>query len=119
MAKAEEDIRTAQGLFGLGHYNWCLFIWHLVIEKMLKALILSQGKEILYIHDLVRLAKHTNLLLSPELMDQLREITTYNLEARYDDYKLAFYQKVTKAYTIKWVATCEAIYTYLHTHIHD
>lgn len=113
IVKAEHDRVTAKDLFNLGHYDWCLFIWHLAIEKVLKAHLLHEGKEIIFVHDLVRLAKQTNLSFSEEVIDKLREITTYNLEARYDDYKLSFYKKADKDYTAKWIIVCEYIYTFI------
>ena len=83
---------------------------HLALEKIIKAKIISQNKEIIYTHNLVRLMKLTNIPLSKELEDELTEITTYNIEARYDDYKLSFYKKATKKYTGKWSKICERIY---------
>lgn len=111
--KSGKDLRTARDLFKLKHYDWSLFIWHLAIEKILKAKILSLEKEIIYTHDLVRLAKLTETpLISKKLISQLNEITTFNLEARYDDYKLSFYKKANKEYTNYWIKICEKIYSF-------
>jgi hypothetical protein len=33
----------------------------------------------------------------------LDTITTFNINARYDDYKLAFFKKCTRAYTKQWI----------------
>jgi len=90
-----------------------LFMWHLAIEKILKARIIFQDKQPLYIHDLSRLAKEAEIELLPELVAQLNEITTYNIEARYDNIKYAFYKKATKEYTTKWIATCRQIYQFI------
>ena len=48
--------------------------------------------------------------INKKVLEQLREITSYNIEARYDDYKLSFYKKATKEYTSKWVIICEDIF---------
>jgi len=110
LLKAEKDIKTAKDLFKLKHYDWSLFIWHLAIEKILKAKIISLDKKIIYTHDLVRLAKKAKISLDQNLTAQLNEITTFNIEARYDDYKLSFYKKTTKEYTEKWSKNCQKIY---------
>jgi len=34
---AEHDLDTANSLFSSGKYDWCLFISHLVLEKLIKA----------------------------------------------------------------------------------
>lgn len=110
VSQSRRDIKTASDLFNTGHYDWSLFMWHLAIEKILKARIIIQGKSPLYIHDLTRLAKEANLILDKEIIAQLNEITTYNIEARYDSIKFAFYKKATKEYALNWVHVCEEIY---------
>lgn len=106
---AESNRLVAEDLFKLKHYDWSLFLWHLAIEKSLKAKIAAIGKEIPYVHDLLRLAKEANLPTTGERAEQLNEITTFNIEARYDDYKRAFYKKANKPYTEKWSAVCREI----------
>lgn len=103
ISKAEKDIKTATDLFQLKHYDWSLFIWHLALEKILKASLLAQNQTIIYTHDLSRLAKKAKINLTAEEIKQLNEITTFNIEARYDDYKLSFYKKATREYTEKWM----------------
>lgn len=46
---------------------------------------------------------------------QLKEITTFNIEARYDDYKHSFYKKATLKYTTMWVKYCEELHLWLLT----
>lgn len=110
LLKAKKDVETAKDLFRLKHYDWSLFVWHLAIEKILKAKIVSLNQEIIYTHDLVRLAKLAEIPLGQELTSQLNEITTFNIEARYDDYKLSFYKKADLGYTKKWIKICQQIY---------
>ena len=99
---AERDSQTADDMYKLGHYNWSLFLWHLVIEKILKCLIVERGGEILSVHDLVRLANISQLDLTEDQKAILREITTFNIEARYDDYREQFYKKATREYATAW-----------------
>ena len=35
LASAAHDLATAETLFQYKHYDWCLFLGHLTIEKML------------------------------------------------------------------------------------
>lgn len=53
-------------------------------------------------HNLSSLASLAGLKLTAEQTDYLKEITTFNIKARYDDYKLSFYKKVTKEYAEKY-----------------
>lgn len=109
LTSAKRDIGAAQDMFKLGHYHWCLFLWHLAIEKALKAKIVSLDKTIPPIHNLVQLARIAELNSTKEDKELLNEISTYNIEARYDDYRLKFYKKASKTYTEKWINICKAI----------
>lgn len=93
-------------------------MWHLAIEKMLKGLLIERDIQLQYTHDLVNLARTAKLNLEPKQIEQLNEITTFNLEARYDDYKRAFYKKADKAYTEKWTKIAEELYLWIKQHIH-
>lgn len=108
--QAEKDSESATDLFKSNHYDWCLFLWHLAIEKLLKAKIVQLNKEIFFTHNLVRLAKDAEIEMTNELEDELKEITSYNIAARYDDYKLSFYKKANLVYAKIWVLVCKRIY---------
>lgn len=103
---AGEDCRAAQAMYTSGHYHWALFLWHLTLEKFFKALLTKQEKEIPHTHNLVLLAEMAGFQLTQKQKDELKEITTFNLEARYDDYKLAFYKKATQTYAVLWISLC-------------
>lgn len=117
LESADRNAKLAEDLFNLGHYSWCLFMWQLAIEKALKARVVSLDKELLYTHDLVKLAEMAEMELSLDRLNELEEITTYNLEARYEDYKKEFYKKANKEYTDKWRSKCTELYKWIKTKI--
>jgi HEPN domain-containing protein len=83
---SEEDFAAAQSLLEKGHFRHSLFFAHLSIEKMLKAHVVKQTKEMPpKIHDLVRLSQIAELNLEKEKKDYLREFMAYLLEGRYPD----------------------------------
>ncbi len=51
------------------------------------------------IHNLLRLAEKNELKLTEKLKLQLARITTFNINARYDDYKREFQKKCTTEFT--------------------
>lgn len=108
--QAKKDSESAIDLYKSNHYDWSLFLWHLAIEKLLKAKIILLDKQVIFTHNLILLAKSSELKISEQLEDELKEITSYNIAARYDDYKLSFYKKADNAYTKKWIAICKKIY---------
>jgi HEPN domain-containing protein len=113
LKSAEQNIKTANDTFKVKHYDWCLFLWHLAIEKTLKGLLADKNKKVDPIHDLLKLAKAAEIPLEQEKIDWLNEITTYNIETRYDDYKFKFYKKANKQYTTLWAGRCRKIYLWL------
>lgn len=85
-----------------GDYTWSLFMGHLVLEKLLKAWHVQHIHNTPpFIHDLVRLAEKGKLPLDEEQKDFLDTISTFNIRARYDDYKMKFYKKCSKDFTVK------------------
>ncbi|MBW8051216.1 MAG: hypothetical protein FVQ77_12920 [Cytophagales bacterium] len=54
-------------------------------------------------HKLLLLTSASNIELTEEQEDFFDTVTTFNLEARYNDYKKKFYQKCTKEYTELWI----------------
>lgn len=104
VSSSDRDYKVMIDLFKKGHYTWSLFAGHLMIEKLLKAVYLQRcAKNPPFIHDLFRLAEECYLYLDEEQKDILDTITSFNIQARYDDYKLEFFNKCTKDFTEKWV----------------
>lgn len=98
---ATHDLESAESMFDSQRYDWCLFAGHLALEKILKAIYVDRNEsEIpLKIHNLVRLAELSKIALTEEQRFDLDTINDFNIQARYPDYKLAFYKKCNKEYT--------------------
>ncbi len=65
---AEHDWETVLSLYSSGKYDWCLFVGHLVLEKLLKALFVQDNNNQFppKTHNLVKLARNTNLHLDED-----------------------------------------------------
>ncbi len=111
---SNEDLKTATGLFRLMRYPHCLFFCHLFVEKIIKALVVKgTGHPAPYGHKLSKLARLTKIDFSDKQLDLLDELTAFNIEARYDDYKFQFYRKATKKYTQIYLKKAKDIYLWL------
>ncbi len=85
---SDEDFAAAKSLLEKEHLRHSLFLAHLAIEKMLKAHVTRQTKDVPpRIHNLVRLAEIARLNLEPGQLEFLREFNLYQLEGRYPDSK--------------------------------
>lgn len=94
---------TFEALLAAKKYAHALFFLHLAFEKLLKAIVIHKtDTPPPPTHDLVRLAESAGLTLDEEKIQQLAEISTFNVAARYDEEKLQLHQKATPAYLQDW-----------------
>ncbi|HAQ21764.1 MAG TPA: DNA-binding protein [Prolixibacteraceae bacterium] len=101
---SDEDFDTMITMLENHKYNWALFIGHLLIEKLLKALYLKTNNEYPpFIHNLLSLAEKCRLDLDEEQKIFFATVTAFNINARYDDYKMSFQKKCTPEFTSDWV----------------
>lgn len=101
---SDEDYDTMITMFENQKFNWALFVGHLMIEKLLKSLYVKTNSEHPpFIHNLLRLAEKCDLNLTDDQRLFFATITAFNINARYDDYKMSFQRKCTPEYTASWI----------------
>ncbi|PKL35977.1 MAG: DNA-binding protein [Spirochaetae bacterium HGW-Spirochaetae-1] len=113
---SDRDYGTMRNLYKSGDYHWSLFMGHLVIEKLLKALYVKNNDEGAIpprTHDLAFLAERSGVTTSEEMKDALDIVTTFNINARYPDYRQDFYRKCSKDYTGASIEKIEEIRKWL------
>ncbi len=107
---SDKDYNTMIHLFEVKDYHWSLFIGHIVIERLLKAKVVKITSEHApFTHDLRRLAKLSEIEFQNNHIGWLDTITTFNLNARYDSYKQAFYEKCTQEFTSEWISNIKEL----------
>jgi HEPN domain-containing protein len=111
---SEKDYQTMRNLIKSGDFSWAMFLGHLVLEKLLKAHYLKNNrKHAIFTHDLLRLATQAGLEFNEETEEWLDEISTFNINARYDSYKQDFYQLCTKEFANLWSERIEKLRLWL------
>lgn len=113
---ADSDYETMKVLYNNKKNTWCLFIGHLVIEKLLKGLYAKNNPEnpiAPKIHNLILLSQKTKLEIPIEIREKIQVINTFNISARYDDYKKSFDLKCTDNYTSEQVKNIEEVQKWL------
>src|SRR5438552_9999001 len=84
---SDDDFETMISLYDNKRYNWSLFVGHLLIEKLLKALYVKRNNEFPpFLHNLYRLSELCKLELNEEQQLFMVTTTTFNINTRYDDY---------------------------------
>ena len=103
-------------------YTWALFIGHLVLEKLLKGIYAKINKENPYapkIHNLNNLANRCGIKLDEKQMRILFTCNSFNINARYEDYKNDFYNKCTQEYTLEQIKNIETMREYFKQILED
>ena len=112
--EAKEALQVTDHLLEKGDYSYALFFGHLAIEKLLKALyVVKQKNHAPPIHNLLRLAKLSGITVPEDKTDALIEISAFNIEARYPDFKRAFRNKCDAEYTGGQITVIKEIYQWL------
>jgi len=115
---AEDNLKAAEDMFKNGHYDWCLFIGHLILEKVLKAyyvkIVNSTPPKT---HNLAFLAEEAKLKITKEQGSFLFDVNTFNIETRYSDYKSDFYQKCTKEFVSENFTKIKEMYEWIKKQI--
>ena len=113
---ADEDYDTMLYMKTGKKNTWCLFMGHLVIEKLLKGLYAKNNPDAPIapkIHNLILLSQKANLEVPTEIREKIQTINTFNISARYDDYKRTFDEKCTDDYTSEQVKNIEEVRKWL------
>ena len=116
LESADNDYETMKVLYNNKKNTWCLFIGHLVIEKLLKGLYAKNNPQNPIspkIHNLILLSQKANLKVPIEIREKIQVINTFNISARYDDYKKSFDEKCTDSYTKEQVKNIEEVQKWL------
>ena len=101
---SDNDFETMLSLYDNKKYSWSLFVGHLMIEKLLKALYVKTIDEFPpLIHNLLRLAEKSGVVMNEEQRLFFVTVTAYNINTRYDDYKMSFQKMCTQEYTSIWI----------------
>ncbi|MBU4455845.1 HEPN domain-containing protein [Patescibacteria group bacterium] len=111
---AKYDLSVANAMLKSKKYPYALFMGHLALEKLLKALVVKYIKaHAPHSHSLPYLAEKSGVKIPEEILIKLREFMEFHFEARYPDVTKAFYEKCTSTYTaqklkemkevVKWI----------------
>ena len=108
MAFAKADMAAAEVQFQFGEkkgssYQIAVFHCHQAVEKMLKASLAEQGKEIPKLHNLVRLLALIEFSIPADSTLFVEDLNPHYLPPRYPD--LGFHPKFSFTYNRKNVAT--------------
>lgn len=117
---SRHDLEVARSLFRTGKYDYCLFLCHLMLEKLLKALVTRVLKDHPpFTHNLLYLAGKARLELSKSQIELFDQINKFNMEIRYPEDLRAFYKRVNRAYAERYFTASKEIWKWLHSQLNQ
>jgi HEPN domain-containing protein len=95
---SRHDLESAQAIFDSGRYDWCLFVGHLALEKILKALFVARNDNKMppKTHNLVRLAELSDVEMDDDRRFLLDKISDFNLSDTLSRLQTGILQKVRR-----------------------
>lgn len=101
---SSENIKDMKAAIKSKRRSMAMFCGHLAVEKMLKGLCAVRRINIQREHKLIKLARECGLdaTLTIDQREELHIITSFNIEARYDDFKMRFHATCTPQYVAEW-----------------
>lgn len=97
---AEYDLEVATAMLKAKKNPYVLFMGHLALEKLLKALVVKRTKaHAPFSHSLPYLLERSGVKMPEPMQARLSEFMEFHLGARYPDASKAFYKKCTREYT--------------------
>ena len=112
LESTEHDLKSAESILKSRRYDWCLFVGHLALEKILKAVFVKRNDNNIppKVHNLVRLAELSNIKLDNDQKFCLDKINDFNIQTRYPDYKLEFYKRCNAEYADEYLTKIKEFY---------
>ena len=87
VATSNYDIRTADAMYKTGRYLYVVFMCHLAMEKLLKALLANKYPQDIppKIHNLINLAQRAEISPPEDLRDFFQRIDNVSIATRYPE----------------------------------
>lgn len=116
LESSDRDYESMLKNYETKQFTWALFIGHLVLEKLFKGIYAKSNTQNPYppkIHNLNILAERCGVKLDEKQKKILFTCNSFNISARYEDYKNEFYKKCTEEYTAEQINNIEEVRKWL------
>lgn len=115
--RAQYDLETARGMLKIRKYLYAAFMCQQALEKLLKAVLTHQGKNVFPIHNLPRLAQDAGIFDDCENTERglLAELTPFCIKARYGEYKKRISELCDRKLAMDYLKKTERLFRWLTT----
>ena len=114
---AEYDLESARHMYATGRYLYVVFLCHLTLEKMLKALVseitdMPAPKS----HDLIYLLKRAGISPAPQHLEFLGKVNNASIPARYPSDIREAIREYTENVADSYLIQTEEVVAWLRSH---
>lgn len=111
---AEYDLGVAEAMYQTEKFPYTLFMGHLALEKLLKAIVVkTSGEHAPYTHSLPLLADKITFEVPQEIKKKLKRFMDFYFESRYPEEQKVFYKKCTREFTGDSLKQIKEIFAWL------
>jgi HEPN domain-containing protein len=111
---AQYDMDTAFDIFKTGRYPYVLFMAHMALEKMIKALYVKRiGKHAPRTHSLTLLARKLRGEIPRDILEELASYAGFHVQTRYPDYLFEYYDHCNEQYTREALNQMQEVFEWL------
>ncbi len=109
------DLDTAKAMLQTGRLIYAIFMCQQSLEKCLKAFLAFQGKEIIPIHNLRRLAETGSIIkeLDEAILTKIDFLSSYYINARYKEDLQQLSKGITEGVVRDFIDFAEGLITWL------
>ena len=101
---SNDEFETMITLYENKRYSWCMFLGHLTIEKLLKALFVkTKDSHLPFTPDLLYLAEKCNLKLDQNEQLFYKTVSSFNFNTWNNDFKMSFQKICTPEFCAIWI----------------
>ena len=116
LESAKYDLGVANAMIKARKYPYALFMGHLALEKLLKALVVKRTKaHAPFTRSLPYLLERSGIKMPEPMKIRLSEFMEFHLEARYPDAGRAFYRKCTNEYADAKLKEIKRVFRWIRT----
>ena len=117
---ADYDMGAAADIFATGRYPYVLFMAHMALEKLLKAIYVKRtGHHAPRTHSLTLLARKLKGEMPKDILEDLAGYAGFHIQTRYPDYMYEYYDYCTEEYTRKTLEQMREVYQWLKRRLHS
>ena len=114
LAQVDYDIATAEQMLHAGRYIYVIFMSHMALEKVLKALVTEETQKLPpRTHNLIDLAQRAQVVLSQEQQDFLGKLNNTSVVVRYPDDLSAMVSQYPEAIARDYLERTKALLTWV------